>query len=248
MRRKRQSRRIDIVIGIAIVTILIFLILKTIPISKGAPIYEEFASAEDVMRINVISDTADVFISMYEGDEIRAYLSDKKGERLFRGYKLTVKEKKDRVIIKAKKKSKLAEGYMIMVELPSKQYEQIQIQADAANINVGAIHTSGYVLKTSVGHIEVDAAQGIINADTQVGNVHINMQMIGRDVIAKTEVGNIVVETDEAPPALQTVCKTSLGEVVISLPNIQNGSIGTGGPLVKLTSDVGDVSLSLTNE
>lgn len=248
MRRNSQFRGVHIIIGLAIVVVFLFVFLKVFPSTKGAPIYEEFASAEDIMRIHVLSDTADVFLSMYEGDEVRAYLSDKKGERLFRGYKLTVKEKKDRLIIKAKKKSKLAEGYMIMVELPSKQYEQIQIQADAANLNVGAIHTTGYVLETSVGNIEVDAAQGIINADTQVGNIHINMQTIVRDIIAKTEVGNVVVETNEAPPALQTVCKTGIGEVAISLPNVQNGAIGTGGPLVKLISDVGDVSLSLTNE
>ena len=162
--------------------------------------------------------------------------------------KLTVKEKGNRVMIKAKKKSKLAQGFTISVELPSKQYEQLQIQADAANINVGRVHTTGYVLKTSVGNIDVDAAQGIINADTQVGNVHLNLQTISNDIVARTEVGNIVVETNEAPPALQTLCKTGIGTVEISLPNVQNGSIGTDGPLVKLTSEVGDVSLLLTNE
>ncbi|MHA6259572.1 DUF4097 family beta strand repeat-containing protein [Sporosarcina sp. CAU 1771] len=248
MRRNRSLRLSDLAVVLIIFVILLVIAIKFISGVKGTTSYEAFASAENTTHVFIVSDIADVNVSMYEGDEIRAYLSDKEGEHLFRGYKLKVKEKGGKVTINAKRKSKHAESYAITVELPSKQYEQLQIQADAANIFVGPIHTSGYVLKTSVGNIDVESGQGIINADTQVGNVQIKMQTIVRDLVVKTEVGNIAVETNEAPQALQTVCKTTIGEVTISLPNVQNGIIGTGGPLVKLISEVGDVSLSLTGE
>ena len=248
MRKNHRFRLTDIVLGSVIVLLILLLFFRGSPFNQGASNYEKFISAENVTRVNVVTDVGDVFISMYEGDEIRAYLSDKEGEMLSKKYKLTVKENGGRVTIKSKRKSKLAAGFVISVELPSKQYEQLQIHAEAANINVGTVHAAGYVLNTSVGNIDVDAAQGIINADTKVGNIQLNLQTISNDIVARTEVGNIVVETNETPLALQTLSKTGIGTVEISLPNLQDGSIGTDGPLVKLTSEVGDVSLLLAIE
>lgn len=235
-----------LVIAISLVALL-FLVLFFL-LNKDAANYEKLMSAENITRVNVITKTGDVSISAYEGDEIHAYLTGKNGDHLSKHYKLTVKEKGNEVTIKAKKKTKYAPGFIISVELPSKLYEQLQVHADVANIDIDAINVASYELKTSVGNINVDAAQGIINAGAQVGNIHLQLQTITSDIAAKTEVGNIVVETKEAPEALQTECKTTIGTTTINLPNVQDGAIGIGGPLVKLLTDVGDVSLLLASE
>lgn len=210
--------------------------------------YEEMLSAENITQVSIVTNTGDVAISTYEGDTIRTYLTGKNGERLSKRYKLTMKTKGDQVRIKAKKKSKLAQDFIISVELPNKVYEQLQVQAEVATIDVVGVQAASYRLKTSVGNINVNTGQGIIHAEAEVGNVHLKLGAIVSDIIAKTEVGNILVETKEVPEALRTAAKTEVGTTTIDLPNMQDGVIGAGGPVVKLQTDVGDVSLLLGSE
>jgi len=149
--------------------------------------------------------------------------------------------------IKVKKK-RFAKDFIISVKLPNKQYEQITVEAEVANIDVGTVDAFYHYLKTSVGNITVQDANGIINAKAEVGNVELQFHEIISDIVAETEVGNITVKIEEAPTALQTVCKTSIGSTTINLPNVNDGSIGSGGPQVELTTEVGDVSLMLVGE
>ena len=87
----------------------------------------------------------------------------------------------------------------------------------------------------------------MINAQSEVGDITISLQSIANNIQAKTEVGNIAVKTKEAPLALQTDINNSVGNKTINLPNEAGGSIGIGGPNVKLTVAVGNVSLSLSD-
>ena len=127
----------------------------------------------------------------------------------------------------------------MLVELPSKQYERLQVQADVANVYVDSIHANESYVTTNVGNLNVKEVGGVINANTKVGDITIDLQNIVNNIIAKSQVGNIVVKTKEAPLALQTELKNSIGNTTINLPNEVNGSIGIGGPLVNLTVDVG---------
>ena len=216
--------------------------------NRGASNYEKMISAESISRVNIVTNTGNVSISSYEGDTIQAHLTGENGEHLLKGYKLTMKAKDDEVFIHAKKKSKHAEDFVIVVELPIKLYDQFQVEADVANIDINGVQATSYLLQTSVGNINVNAAQGSINAEAKVGNVHAQLETIVSDITAKVEVGNILVETIEAPEALQTAALTEVGTVTMDLPNMQDGIIGTGGPVVKLVVGVGDVSLLLGSE
>lgn len=216
--------------------------------NRGSSNHEQMMSSENITSVNVFTEKGNVTISMYEGDEIRAYLIGEDGERLSKGYKLTMKGKRNLVTIKAKKKSKLTQNFSVSVELPNKLYEQIQVHADVGNVEIAGANAASYALKTNVGNVNVNVPQGIINAESQVGNMNFQVAEITSDINAKIDVGNIVVETVEAPEALQTDCKTNVGTTTINLPNTQNGDIGTGGPIVKLQTDVGDVSLLLGGE
>lgn len=233
---------------IAIVGISILLLVVFSLFNRGASNYEKMISAESITRVNIVTNTGNVTISTYEGDTIRAYLIGENGEHLSKGYKLTMKAKGDEIKINAKKKSKLTQDFIISVELPSKVYEQFQVEADVANIDLDGVQAASYLLKTSVGNINVNTAQGIINANAKVGNVHVQLATIVSDINAKAEVGNILVETQEAPEALQTAAKTEVGTITMDLPNMQDGTIGKGGPVVKLEVGVGDVSLLLGND
>lgn len=245
-KRRNQLRLPHIILAFVILLLLILGIFSLF--NRGTSNYEKMMSSENITRVNIGTGKGNVTIAMYEGDEIRAYLIGENGERLSKGYKLTMKNKGNLVTIKAKKKSKLTQNFSVSIELPNKLYEQIQVHADVGNIDIAGANAASYALKTSVGNMTVDVLQGVIHAESQVGNVNLQVAEITSDITAKTDVGNIVVETVEAPEALQTDCKTNVGTTTINLPNTQNGDIGTGGPVVKLETDVGDVSLLLGGE
>lgn len=229
--------------GLLFLFLIFFLIFN-----RGASNYEKVIAAETITKVMLSTNTGNVSISSYEGETIRVHLTGENGEHLGKGYKLTMKTKDDLVNIKANKKSKQAEEFLIVVELPSKLYEQFQVEADVANMDIRGVQAGSYVLQTSVGNINVAGTQGRIQANVQVGNVQLDLGAIASDITAKVEVGNILVETKEAPEALQTAVKAEVGKITMDLPNMQDGTIGTGGPIVKLYTGVGDVSLLLGSE
>lgn len=247
MKKKYKLRIPSVLVGIVFVLVILLLIIKGSPFNRAAINQEKVISGENITHINVSTNTGDIQISPYDGEEIRIQLASKTGETLSKRYKLKVKEKKNELTIEANKK-KFAQGFVILIKLPGKQYEQLVVEAEAANIDVGKVDALIHNIQTSVGNITVIDADGIINARAKVGNVNLEFQAITNDIVAKTEVGNIIVKTEEAPTALQTTSKTSVGTTTINLPNVNNGSIGTDGPNVDLLTEVGDVSLLLVGE
>ena len=210
--------------------------------------------AEDIVTIDVSTDIGDIQIASYDGDEIRVQLQAKSEKKPSKNFKLTMKEKNNELTIKAKKKSnilsfgKFSTGYTILVELPSKQYERLQVHADVANIHVDSIQANESRVTANVGNVTLKGVNGEINVGTEVGDIEIYLQSIANNILAKAQVGNIVVETKEGPLALQTELKSSIGNSIINLPNEVDGSIGIGGPVVNLTVEVGNVSLLLSGE
>lgn len=235
-------------IGILIILAILLLILKLIPFNKADSNHNQVISGENITNVFVSTNQGDIEITSSEGDEIRINLIGKTEKKLSRRYKLKVKEKGNEVSIEAKKKARLSQNFTILIELPRKKYEQIQVQAEVANIDVSKITAKNIYLKSSVGNIAVIETDGIINANAEVGNVHLQFEELINNISAKTDVGNVVVKTEKSPSALQTTCKTSIGTTIVNLPNLTNGSIGVGGPQVNLTTEVGDVSLLLVGE
>lgn len=210
--------------------------------------------AEDIVTINISTDRGDIQIAPYDGEDIRVQLQGKSDKVKAKNYRLTMKEKNEELTIKAKVKSKFLSigesdlGYTILVELPNKQYEKLQVQSNVAHIQVDSIHASVLQATTTVGNIIVGGGGGAIHAETEVGNITINLERIEENIFAKSQVGNVIVKTLEVPLALQTELNNSIGTTTINLPNEVDGSIGIGGPLVNLTVEVGDISLSLAGK
>lgn len=205
--------------------------------------------AEDIVTINVSTDRGDIQIAPYDGDEIRVQLQGKSEETKSKNFRLTMKEKNNEVTIKAKEKSRLFSfgksplGYTILVELPSKQYEKLQVESNVAHIQIDSIQANESQVTTNVGNIVVSGGGGVIHAETKTGNITIKLQNIMNNIAAKSQVGNIIVKTKEEPLVLQTELNNSIGTITINLPNEVDGAIGIGGPLVTLTVEVGNISL-----
>lgn len=238
-KRRQQLRKFKIVFGIGVIIVLLFVVF----ISSKAVSYDKVIGGEGITAVQVLTNAGNIEIIPYDGDKIRVQLTNKAGGKLSKGYKLSVKEKNNQVTIKAKKRSKFSQRFIVTVQLPNKQYETIRAQSEVANIDIGPLKASTFSLKAEVGNITTNHADGIIQATTEVGNVLLQFETITRDIAAKSEVGSVVVNVEQAPLMLQTNCRTSTGTTTINLPNVVDGAVGTGGPLVDLASEVGDVSL-----
>ena len=168
-----QLMRIAVfLIGIVIViNILLFLFGG----SRGT--LSQSISAENILNINVVTDIGDIQIAPHDGYEIRVQVEGKTDEKPSKNYKLKLKEKNDQLTIKAKTKSgffsfrKFSVGYTVLVELPSKQYERLQVHADVANVYVDSIHANESYVTTNVGNLNVKEVGGVINANTKVGDI-----------------------------------------------------------------------------
>jgi hypothetical protein len=243
------------IMRIAVILIGIIIVIKFLLFLFGGSRDElsKSIAADHIVNIDVSTDIGDIQIAPHDGYDIRVQLEGKATKKPSKKFKLTLKEKNGEVIIKAKTRSgflsfrKLSDGYTILVELPTKQYDRLLVHADVANIYVDSIYANESQTTTNVGNINLIGVGGVITAQSEVGDITISLQSIANNIQAKTEVGNIAVKTKEAPLALQTDINNSVGNKTINLPNEVGGSIGIGGPNVKLTVAVGNVSLSLSD-
>jgi hypothetical protein len=243
------------IMRIAVILIGIIIVIKFLLFLFGGSRDElsKSIAADHIVNIDVSTDIGDIQIAPHDGHDIRVQLEGKATKKPSKKFKLTLKEKNGEVIIKAKTRSgflsfrKLSDGYTILVELPTKQYDRLLVHADVANIYVDSIYANESQTTTNVGNINLIGVGGVITAQSEVGDITISLQSIANNIQAKTEVGNIAVKTKEAPLALQTGISNSVGNKTINLPNEAGGSIGIGGPNVKLTVAVGNVSLSLSD-
>jgi len=244
LKRKNTLPIPKIIIGVVVLVAILLLFNKC----SGSGSFEKVISSDGITQISVATNTGDIILSPHKGKAIRVQLLSKSGGKLTKHAKLSVKEKRNHLAINVKTKTRFSQGLIISVELPSKQFEALQVTADVANIDVGAIDVAQLYLATQVGNITVKNTIGAIQSKAEVGNVVMHFETITNNIVSKAEVGNIVVNVANAPPALQTNCSTSIGTATINLPNMNNGSIGEGGPTVELVTEVGDVSLLLVGE
>jgi len=241
-------------VGILLIGIIFVIIFIVLLFGGSREDLIESIFAEDIARVNVSTDIGDIQIVSYDGDEIRVQLQGKSEKDPSKNFKLTMKEKNNELIIKAKRKSRLfsfskaSAGYTILVELPSKEYENLEVHADVANIHVESIQANEARVTANVGNLTLKGINGVINAGTQVGDIEIGLQNIVHNIFVEVQVGNIAVETREEPLSVQTELKSSTGNSIINYPNEIDGSIGIGGPIVKLSVEVGNVSLLLSGE
>jgi DUF4097 and DUF4098 domain-containing protein YvlB len=132
--------------------------------------------------------------------------------------------------------------------LPREEFQLLQVNSDAASITLSDVKADHVEINTDMGDIFIKDVVGAVSARSDVGDIEVHVQNIEKDITTKSDVGDITVKTKEQPKHLRTQMSNSIGEEMIKLPNMKNGSIGNGGPLVFLKSDVGDVALMMHDE
>ncbi|RZT23393.1 DUF4097 family beta strand repeat-containing protein [Fictibacillus sp. BK138] len=211
-------------------------------------------SANKIKDIEVSSNIGDVTVMPHESDEIEVRLEGNIEKKYADNLYLSVTDENNTLTVDVSEKktvhlfSIFSGDYNLIVKLPKKEFQLLQVSSDAASITLNDIKAEHVELTTDMGDIFIKDVVAAVSAKSDVGDIDVQVQNIEKDITAKSDVGDITVTTKEQPQHLRTQMSNSIGEEIIKLPNLKNGSIGNGGPLVFLKSDVGDLALMMHNE
>jgi Putative adhesin len=137
------------------------------------------------------------------------------------------------------------------LEMDGVDAQQITLSDDAGEIQISNVDGRLQV-KSNAGTVNVNHVIGAMDLRTDAGNISVNVDAIRDDIQARTNAGAVSVRVKNVPPNLQFHLKTNVGRATVALPNTKisrdtrfaiDGSIGSGGPVLDLQSDVGAVSL-----
>jgi DUF4097 and DUF4098 domain-containing protein YvlB len=254
MNIKRIVRIAFILIGLSIAGNAVLFVMGESPFNLAKIDEKHFLSAQDIKDIEVSTSIGDVTVQPHDSDKIEVRLEGKIEKKNADNLYLSVINENNNIKVDVKEKrtahlfSIFSGDYHLIVKLPKKEYELLQVNSDAASITLNEIKADHVELSTDMGDIYIRDVVAAVSARSDVGDIEVHVQNIEKDITAKSDVGDITVKTKEQPKQLRTQMSNSIGEEIIKLPNMKNGSIGNGGPLVFLKSDVGDVALMMYNE
>ena len=213
-------------------------------------IRESRSVAADGSRIEIRSEDGDVRVVVGGGEAITATVEGRTGRLHKDEIRLEVSERDGKVVIEASREAKrrlisLNPGeYRLLVELPDRRYEQVEIVTVAADITVEAVRANRFGMESVSGEIKTSGLSGSIDARTEAGDIELGVTAIEGDIFAETGLGDIEVVTEEAPEQVALDLRTLLGEQKIGLPGTEVVSPGPEMPLVRLVSKTGDIGVS----
>ena len=205
----------------------------------------------DGNRIEIRTDDGDVRIVAGGGDAITATVEGRAGRLQKDEVRLEVSERDGKVVIEALrgKKRKLFSinpgEYRLLVELPDRRYERVEIVAVAADIAVEGVRAGHYRMETVGGEIETSGLAGGIDARTEAGDIELGVSAIVGSIKAETLAGDIEVVTASAPERVALDMRTRFGEHKVELPGTSIVSADPDVPVVQLVSEAGDLEVSL---
>jgi hypothetical protein len=249
MNVKRILRISLILIGIAVAGNSVLYLIGKSPFNLAKIDQKRTINAESITDINVLSSMSDVKIIPHNGNNIEVHMTGKKVKMNTSHFKLKVKKDGNKLTIQTSQKKErflvFFNDYDLLIKMPNKDFKNLSVKTDAADVSLNGISANHLYLITNLGDITTHNVYGKINAESDVGDMNMFCKDISDDITAKTNLGDISVVTKKSPKNLQTYLKNNIGDETLKLPNVKNGVIGSGGPLVSLTSDVGDLKLAL---
>lgn len=234
-------------IGIALVANVILFLFKASPFNLVEINLAKAVAAADIASVEVKSNVGDVNIIPFDGSEIRVTMKGKTERKWLDDYSLDVSQNGDIVTVNATQKEQkkylsFTDGsYKLQIQLPRKQYHTIQVQTITANIHVEDIQTLNTKLGAVNGNITTANLEGELLGTTEIGDIKAHFRTITKGIEARAKYGNVAVTVSEAPAKFQTDLRASLGKEILDLSNAMES--GNEGPLIALSSELGDVAL-----
>lgn len=158
----------------------------------------------------------------------------------------------------------------VTVELPEKKYESISVKSNTGDIFLASVESAAATAETDTGDIELEGfrgdrlqvssktgdmrlqqVQGEVALESNTGDVELHLGALERNVSAKTDTGDVVFSA-KPPFAAQLDLHSDTGRISANVPvaNLENrekhqlkANVGIGGPLVKIRSATGDITV-----
>lgn len=254
MNIKRIVRIAFILIGLSIAGNAVLFVMGESPFNLAIIEEKHLISAKKIKNIEVSTNIGDVTVQPHDSDKIEVRMEGNIEKKNEDNLHLSVTDENNNLKVEVKEKRTLhlfsifSGDYNLVVKLPKKEFQLLQVNSDAASITLNDVKADHVELSTDMGDIFIKNVVAAVSAKSDVGDIEVHVQNIEKDITAKSDVGDIIVKTREQPKHLRTQMSNSIGEEILKLPNMKNGSIGNGGPLVFLKSEVGDLALMMHNE
>ncbi|WP_416731148.1 DUF4097 family beta strand repeat-containing protein [Fictibacillus sp. JL2B1089] len=248
---KKILRTAFMLIGISIIGNVLLFMMGESPFNITKINEQKSIAASSIKEVTIESSVGDIFVLPHDGDKINVSMKGKTEKKYSDDFSLSVKKNNNKLMIQAKQKKKtklfslFSGDYELLVKLPKADYKRLQAISDTSDINMQDIEASNIKLQTNLGDIFLKDVTGAVSAKSDVGDIDIQILHIKKDIIAKSNLGDITIKTKNEPKQLRTDLRNTIGDEKINLPGLKNGSIETGGPLVFLSSEVGDLALMM---
>lgn len=159
----------------------------------------------------------------------------------------------------------------LIVELPDRLWDKVEIETDTGNINIdqfnadklivnldtGNLNISNYSVNvidfdTDTGNVTLTDGTGKVKGDTDTGNIKIETDELRNDVDIQSDTGNITINVDKQPESAAIHIEKDIGSSKVEWSgfsdtneskSIMEGKIGSGDISINIKSDVGNVKL-----
>lgn len=120
---------------------------------------------------------------------------------------------------------------------------KLSLQTNVSNIAIEEVKASQIIAHSSVGKISIINSIGEIKSRNDVGKIHLVFDKITNDISAKTNVGNIFLETAKTQREANILAQSNLGETSLYGSKKQKYVSREAKFSVELVTDVGNIKV-----
>lgn len=192
-----------------------------------------------ITQVEAVIDVGDIIVEQSPDNQIHIELQHKQADEL----NFEVEEKKGKLMVKVDRDSRGKFAFFnfdprdsgptdLHIKLPDKEFSNVQLSA-------------------SVGDITVMEGKGAYEINSIVGDVELNMENFHKNVSIESDVGDVVVTTNQKPEQLNLDLHSKIGEIDVDNMETTGGvtsrslqkESGQEQPVLKVTSEVGDIKV-----
>ncbi len=238
---------------------------KVIPVTigdesgTGEPVKEKksFASAE-FDSIQVISMAMEVYVTKTNSDRAVVELDTDQAIRNPIVLEASIQNRELDIRVKEKAKYRLWDNNQsgtrkLTISLPAKVYNHIRLKNDFGLVNASDIQARNVSILQNSGTIRIARVHGDMVLETANGDIIVDDIRLDSDLSARTDVGDIRIQLNDAPQAAKLNLSSTFGIVTSKLQDVRYsendrsqkvGTIGSEGFRIEAHAEIGDILVS----
>ena len=218
-----------------------------------------------ILGVEIKSDFGDIEIRPTKEQEIRMVLKGNVSEHKKYTFLTNINESTLEIELKQRQARLLSmnifsEMLTLVVYLPEKQFEEINITNDVGSIIVNEVTTKKMKVRSSVGEIklnqitaeqtlttnDIGATQikdlmGDIQVKSRIGEIKFMAKTINQNIEMQSDIGAIRIEVEEVPESAIINIGTQMGTTRLFGEKTNSFQVGSGENKVNLSSQIGEI-------